>query len=193
MSKFINLETERLILRDHTIEDFNSHHSLLSDENIMYYLQDIKTTTLEESKLNLLNAIEDICSNNRTKYFFRIENKVTNEHIGEIGYTVTDFTPVGKLVHLGYFTYQRHWNKGYVTEAVKEVIRFAFEDNDVFRISTGCIKDNLGSERVMQKCGMTKEAEFKMNEWHDGKMKDRVLYRLLKNEWMSSDFKKQIK
>ena len=86
----------------------------------------------------MLNAIEDIYSNNRTKYFFRIE------------------------------------------------------DNYVFRISTGCIKDNLGSKKVMQKCGMIKEAELKMNEWHDGRMKDRVLYRLLKNEWVINGAKKSI-
>ncbi len=38
MSKFVRLETQRLLLRDHTIEDLNSHHLLLSDQNIMYYL-----------------------------------------------------------------------------------------------------------------------------------------------------------
>ena len=35
----------------------------------------------------------------------------------------------------------------------------------------------------MQKNGMIKEAEHKAFEWHDGKMKDRLEYRLLKDEW----------
>jgi ribosomal-protein-alanine N-acetyltransferase len=65
----------------------------------------------------------------------------------------------------------------------KELIRFAFEEDRVFRISCGCIKDNVGSEKVMIKCGMTKEAEFESFVWHDGKLKDRVEYRILKNEW----------
>ncbi|MDR3594477.1 MAG: GNAT family protein [Clostridium sp.] len=38
----------------------------------------------------------------------------------------------------------------------------------------------MGSERVMQKCGMIKEGEYKMKEWHDGKMKDRVSYRIIR-------------
>ena len=86
------------------------------------------------------------------------------------------------------FNYYHDW------EIIKfeEIIRFAFEDNYVFRISTGCIKDNLGSKKVMQKCGLIKEAELKMNEWHDGRMKDRVLYRLLKNEWVINGAKKSI-
>lgn len=87
------------------------------------------------------------------------------------------------------FNYYHDW------EIIKfeEIIRFAFEDNYVFRISTGCIKDNLGSEKVMQKCGMIKEAELKMIEWYDGRMKDRVLYRLLKNEWVINGAKKSIR
>lgn len=150
----------------------------------MYFLPDLKTNSLQESQMNLLDAIKGITSKKRCKYFFRIELKSTLKHIGEIGYTVVDFTPIGKIVHLGYFTHSEYWNNGYTTEAVQEVARFAFEDDNVFRISTGYIKDNIGSERIMQKCGMIKEADSKLIEWHNGKMKDRVSYRLLKSEWI---------
>jgi len=187
MDGFINLETERLIIRDHISDDIIQHHELLSNEKAMYYLNDIKTHSLEESRYNLAESIDEIAKMSRTKYFFRIELKNTKEHLGEIGYTVTEITPFGKLVSLGYFTHSTFWNNGYVSEAVKEVFRFAFEDNDVFRISTGCLKDNIASERVMQKCGMTKEAEYKMHTWHYGEMKDRVEYRITKKEWLQYD------
>jgi [ribosomal protein S5]-alanine N-acetyltransferase len=179
----INLETDRLIIRDHIQSDFESHHKLFSDSRVMSYLQDLQTHNLRESRENLQKAIDEIDNPERTLYFLRIES-TTGEHVGEIGYTVTEFTPAGKLVHLGYFTYPEFWGKGYVTEALKEIMRFAFIDNDVFRITTGCLKENIGSERVMQKCGMTKEGEHKSAQWHDGKMKDRVSYRMLKDEWM---------
>jgi len=74
-----------------------------------------------------------------------------------------------------------------MTEAFKEIIRFAFEEDDICRISTGCLMENQASERVMQKCGLIKEAEYKSYVWHDGELKDRVEYRLLKQEW-SRDF-----
>ena len=179
----INLHTERTIIRDHCYEDLLPHHALFSDKTAMYYLQDIATSTIEESKRNLQNAINEIDQPNRKFYFLRIEEKDSKEHIGEIGYTVTKFTPLGKLVGMGYFIRPKFWNKGYTTEALHELIRFAFEENDVLRISCGCIKDNIGSEKVMMKCGMIKEAEFKSFIWHDGKLKDRVEYRLLKSEW----------
>lgn len=181
----IILHTDRTIVRDHKEEDLLTHHALFSNKKVMYYLQDIATNTLEESKENLENAINEIDNPNRKYYFLRIEDKDTKEHIGEIGYTVTAFTPLGKVVGIGYFIRQKFWGQGYTTEALKEMIHFAFEENDVYRISCGCIKDNIGSEKVMLRCGMVKEAEFKSYVWHDGRMKDRVEYRILKSEWGS--------
>jgi len=180
MTKLI---TDRLVLRDYLIEDLEKHHELFSNNTVMRYLQDIKTNTIEESKQNLQNCIDELLSKNRKLYSFIIENKVTNEFIGEIGYTVMKNTPYGKLVHLGYFILEEYWNKGFVTEALKRILEYAFVENNVYRIHTGCFKENIGSERVMQKCGFTKEAEFKEYALHEGKLKDRVEYRLLKTEW----------
>lgn len=179
----IKLYTERLLIRDYCLNDLEPHHRLISDDVTMYYLQDIKTVTIEESLANLQEAINENTNPNRTKYFFCITDKTTHKHIGSVGYTVTDFTPVGEFVGLGYFIHRDYWGKGYTTEAVKRVIQFAFTENDVYRISTGCIKENTASEKVMIKCGMIKEAEFKHYVWHDGRLKDRVEYRLLKDEW----------
>ena len=179
----IKLFTDRLLIRDYVIDDLDNHHRLLSDSIVMYYLQDIKTENIEESKENLLKVLNDQGSNERKFYHFVIENKNTNEFIGGIGYTVTDNTPYGKLVHIGYFILKNYWNKGFTTEALKRVIEFAFDENNVYRIHTGCIKENKYSERIMQKCGFIKEAEFIEYVFHDGKFKDRVEYRMLKNEW----------
>ena len=182
---FIFLTTERLILRDHRFSDLTTHHTLLSDPEAMRYLPDIRTHSPAGSEENLIASMAEIGREERERYFLRIEEKETGSHIGEIGYTVTDFTPVGKVVGLGYFTYPRCWNKGYTTEALKEILRFAFEENNVFRVCTGCVKENAGSERVMQKCGMIREAECVQRQWHEGKMKDRVEYRMLREEWLA--------
>ncbi len=79
--------------------------------------------------------------------------------------------------------YPKFWGKGYTTEALQRVLEFAFSEDNVYRVSTGCLAENAGSERVMQKCGMIREAEHIDYEWHDGKMKTRLEYRLLKAEW----------
>lgn len=177
------LETERLILRDYNENDFADYYRLKSDEKTMYYLQDIKLINNEDAHKDFSMVIEDMKKTDRKFYFFHIELKDSHKQVGSVGYTVTDNTPVGKMVHAGYFIYPTFWGKGYTTEAFKKVLEFAFSENNVYRVSTGCLAENIGSERVMQKCGLKKEAEHLDYEWHDGKMKTRLEYRLLKSEY----------
>ena len=179
----ICLETERLILRDYCEDDFDSYYQLKADSKTMYYLQDIQLHTKEEAKEDFHQVLEDMSKPDRRFYFLHIELKDSHEQVGSVGYTVTDDTPVGKLVGAGYFIYPRFWGKGYTTEAFGRVLAFAFSDHNVYRLSTGCLAENKGSERVMQKCGLIKEAEHIDYEWHDGKMRTRLEYRLLKREW----------
>jgi len=179
----VKIETDRLIIRDHIDQDVDSIHILLSDEKAMYYLPDIKTDTLDESKQNLYEAIKESQLQNRVKYFFAITMKETNQYVGEIGYTVTVGCSLGKVVNLGYFILPIYWGKGIVTEAVKAVISYAFNHSDIVKIETGCIKENIGSERVMKKAGMVKEAEFRKHVLLHSELRDRVEYRLLKEEW----------
>lgn len=181
--KGLYLETEHLILRDYREDDFSEYYRLKSDSKTMYYLQDIQMFTKEEAYEDFRMVLEDMKKSERKFYFFHIELKDTHEQVGSVGYTVTNNTPIGKIVGAGYFIYPKFWGKGYTSEAFKRVLEYAFLDDDVYRVSTGCLAENVGSERVMQKCGMIKEAEHLDYEWHDGRMKTRLEYRLLRNEW----------
>ena len=181
------LETDRLILRDYETEDSDAYFKLKSDSKTMYYLQDIKLSAKEEADKEFANVLKDKENKDRKFYFFNVELKSSHEQVGSVGYTVVDNTPLGKIVHAGYFIYPQFWNNGYVTEAFKKVLEFAFIENDVYRVTTGCLAENVGSEKVMIKCGLIKEAEHIEWEWHDGKMKDRLEYRLLKKEWEKLD------
>ena len=181
--KAIRLETERLILRDLTESDFEAYCKLKTDDQTMYYMQDIKLKSIDAARAEFTDVLDDMKRTERKYYFLHMELKDSHEQVGSIGYTVTDETPAGKMVHLGYFTYPWFWGNGYTTEALKKVLEYAFTAGNVYRVTTGCLAENIGSERVMQKNGMIKEAEHLDYEWHDGKMKTRLEYRLLKNEW----------
>ena len=179
----IKLETERLCLRDYVETDFEAYYKLKTDDETMYYMRDIELHSLEEGRKEFQEVLADMKNPDREYYFLHMELKDTHEQVGSIGYTVIDNTPVGKIVHLGYFTYPKFWGNGYTSEALKKVLEFAFTKDNVYRVTTGCLKENVGSERVMQKNGMIKEAEHVDYEWHDGRMKTRLEYRLLKKEW----------
>ncbi len=179
----IYLETERLILRDYAASDFDAYFKLKTDDRTMYYLQDIKLDSIADARADFSDVLKDASDPHRKYYFLHMEIKETHEQVGSIGYTVIADTPVGKIVHLGYFTYPKFWGNGYTSEALQMVLAFAFTQNNVYRVTTGCLAENTGAERGMQKNGMIKEAEHIDYEWHDGKMKTRLEYRLLRKEW----------
>lgn len=183
---FITLETARLRIRDHVPEDLPTHHALLSDPAAMRFLEDIRTHSMEESQANLEHAIRQIGAQPRTDYFLRMELRDTGGHVGEIGYDVTGELPEGRVAHIGYFIRPCFWGKGYTSEALRELLRFAFEEERIARADTGCLKENPASERVMQKCGLKYRADT--SEWHEGRKKPRVEYSLLREEWEAAQF-----
>lgn len=107
----IYLETERLILRDYREDDFDEYFRLKTDEKTMYYLQDIQLFSKEEADEDFQMVLEDMKKLDRKFYFLHMELKESHEQVGSVGYTVTDNTPAGKLVHAGYFTYPKFWGK----------------------------------------------------------------------------------
>lgn len=180
---FLRIETPRLILRDHVLEDLAEHHALFSDETAMRYLPEVRTHSLEASRENLIVSIRAMEEQPRKFYFLKIVARQSGAHVGEIGYTVTQEAPGGRVVNLGYFLRPQMWRQGYAGEAAEALIQYAFTKGGVWRIETGCLAENRGSEGVMQHCGMRREGELKQAVWHEGAWKTRLLYRLLRSEW----------
>jgi ribosomal-protein-alanine N-acetyltransferase len=178
----IRLETERLILREYRWTDLEDHHRLIADPEIMYYIQDVFSRSIEESEENLRNAMADIENPDRTKVYLVIQTK-EGSYVGGIGYTVSEINPAGKRVEIGYFTDPAFWGSGYATEALGALVRFAFCQDGVYRIDGTCIRENTRSRRVMEKCGMEFEGERRNFEWHHEKLKGRCFFGLLKEEW----------
>lgn len=56
----IQLTTARLLIRDHIPDDLQTHHELLSNTKIMWFLQDIMTHNFAESRENLQQAIDQV-------------------------------------------------------------------------------------------------------------------------------------
>ena len=174
----IKLETERLILRDYKETDLGEMHRLWSDKAAMYHLDDILCHSIEDTAKYLKTGME-----NSDGHYFCITEKPSDSFIGSIGYTITDTTPFGKIVHMGYMMLPNYHGRGYMTEVAKKMIEFAFTQDNCIRITTGCHKENVASHRVIEKSGFRKEAEKIKAVFHDGEMKDRLEYAINKDEW----------
>ncbi len=56
-----------------------------------------------------------------------------------------------RIIHLD------HWRKGYTTEALTKLLDFGFNELKLHRIEAGCAIENIASNKVLEKVGMTKE------------------------------------
>jgi len=179
----ITLETDRLIIRDNILEDFEDHHRLMSDPDIMSYLQDIQTHSKEESLENLKFSIEESNKDKRQCYFFAMVEKLTGDYVGSIGFTIVDLEEEKGKAEIGYFIHKEFWGKGYTTEATGRIIEFAFSDLKLHKLTIGCTEENSNSEKIMIKRGFRKEAHLVEHTYHNGQWKDRVVYGMLRREW----------
>jgi ribosomal-protein-alanine N-acetyltransferase len=177
----LRMETDRLIIRDQVEADLYDMHRLWSDKKTMYYLDDIMSNSIEDTAKSLKIGIA-----NADGQYFCICEKTTGNYMGNTGCTITDTTPFGKIVHLGYMLLPEYHGKGYMTEAVKKIIEFVFTKYDCIRITTGCHKENDASRRVIEKVGFRLEAEKIKAVYHDGVMKDRLEYAINKDDYIKN-------
>ena len=60
----------------------------------------------------------------------------------------------GHKVGIGYGLARAHWGKGYVTEATRAIIDWAFQQPSIHRVYATTDVDNIASRRVLEKAGM---------------------------------------
>lgn len=94
--------------------------------------------------------------------------------------TISFVQDSGAEAHIDYALSRAHWGNGYITEGVKSVIDWAFGNlPELIRINSGCLSQNLGSVKVLQKVG------FKVTERYEsrrgGKFEDELLETTLFN------------
>jgi len=105
-----------------------------------------------------------------------------NTAIGTI--SLHEISDRNEKCEIGYCIGSKWWNKGIMTEAAAEVIRFAFEEINFHRICALFDKENIGSGRVIQKNGMKQEGLLRENVVRrDGTYGDMAYYAILKKEW----------
>ena len=86
----------------------------------------------------------------------------------------------------GYWLGVPFWRRGYMTEALREVLRHGFEDLGLLYIGACHMAVNTGSGRVMKKARMKFENIVEGGLRRDGVLHDKVNYGLFADEWRSN-------
>ncbi len=176
------LKGRRILLREwrRTADDLEAMHAWLGDPRVTRFL-DWGARDLAESREHLELCLREQSRPDRERYFLAVEHAGSGEVLGDAG--VSWRSRADGEGGIGYFLRPEHWGRGYGAEAAGLVIDFCFEVLGMHRLSASCDAGNRASERVMQKCGMRREAELRQAERRFGEWRNRLVYGMLRDEW----------
>ncbi len=182
--EFPVLTTERLIL-SRPVEGDMQHiiHYLDSDKIYSENTANMPYPYKEADAEFLIHEVVDKGFENETDFVFAIRNKENGLIMGLIG--IHHWDKANQKAEIGYWLGKEFWNKGYVTEAMTEVLAFGFKVLNLNKMFANFFPHNPASGRVMEKSGMKQEAVLKQEIYKNGKFLDFVRYSILKE-----DFKK---
>jgi RimJ/RimL family protein N-acetyltransferase len=98
------------------------------------------------------------------------------DFVGGTGFHVRG-TASARYYEIGYWCRSSLAGRGYVTEAVNALLRYAFKSREVHRVEIRCDPRNRASERVIRKAGLQKEGLLrKVVRHHDGRLCDHLVF-----------------
>ncbi len=144
------LHTERLILRPFKEYDAEAmYKNWTYDDRVAKYCRWTAHTGVQMTQQLLDMYLKE--KSEGFDYRWAMVLIGTDEPIGAID--VVDISDDGKTAIIGYVLSHDYWNKGIATEALQRVIDYLF-NNGFTEIIGRFHPENIGSGRVMEKCGM---------------------------------------
>lgn len=163
------METERLILdriKETDKEDY--FNNISHDRKVLETFVCRYAESLETFDFSTYLGRDDL---------FAIRLKETGRLIG----IILSFDETDDACEIGYGIGPAHWNKGYVTEAVKRFLAYLFDEKGMHTVTASYFTGNDASRRVMEKCGMT-YLRFSAREFeYLGEMRDLTYYAITEN------------
>ncbi|PHU40637.1 MULTISPECIES: GNAT family N-acetyltransferase [Pseudobutyrivibrio] len=143
------LHTDRLILRSWEEKDAEDLYKYASHPEVGPIAGWPVHTSVENSR----EVIRDVLSAPDT---YAMVLKETGHPVGSIGLMVGEASNLrvpDNEGEIGYWIGVPYWGQGLVPEAVREIMRYGFEDKQLDKIWCGYFEGNTKSKRVQEKCG----------------------------------------
>jgi RimJ/RimL family protein N-acetyltransferase len=176
----MKIETERLLLRDFVLDDWPRIQEYQSDPLYLRFYQWTERTPEAVQKF-IGRMIEFQQQEPRIKYQLAVVLKSSNLLIGNCGVRMDAAGAVE--ADMGYELDPQYWHHGYATEAALAMLDFGFQYFGVHRIWAGCVVENTGSARVLEKLGMKREGRFREHRYYKNRWWDSFIYAILDYEW----------
>jgi ribosomal-protein-alanine N-acetyltransferase len=172
------IETARLLLRKPSLDDAANVFAYASDPGYFRFIPAEPHASIEDSGKFLQGVLDAMARGERIAW--GIVDKASGKFVGSCNFH--DIAPKHNRAALGYAIARTHWGHGYMTECIRSVIAWGVSVAGLHRIEAICDVDNVGSERVMQKCGMRLEGTLRDYRLEQGVYRSFRQYAILAGE-----------
>ena len=169
------LETERLIIREYTTDDFEALYEILSDAETMKYYP-------KPYDENGVNRWINWCIDSYRQHGFglwALELKETGTFIGDCGISMQKID-AEILPEIGYHVHKKYWRQGYAKEACAAVKDWFFENTEFDSVYSYMNQENVASYSTAAANGMTRIKAYDNGE------EALYVYRITRDEWIKS-------
>jgi len=179
MGSFPILYTERLLLRQLTLQDYTAIFDYFSKDEVTDYY-DLDTLTSPDQAKQLIMAWEQRWERNesiRWGICFKDDPQV----IGTIGFH--NWSAFHLRTEVGYELSPQFWRQGIMRECLLEVLRYGFRELGFNRVEAMIDPYNLSSRKLLEKVGMKEEGLLREYLFVKGAFVDAVMFSILHREY----------
>ena len=178
----VTLRTERLTLRPWTLDDAQAMYEYASVDGVGQMAGWVPHKDEKESREIIKSFMEG-------KKTFCVD--IDGKAVGSLGIEFYDeklFPEFEdkKVREIGYVLSKEYWGRGLMPEAVREVIRYCFEELGLDILLCGHFDWNRQSERVQEKCGFRRYRTLDYVT-RAGKHENAVMEILTREDWLKLD------
>ncbi|WP_373898069.1 GNAT family N-acetyltransferase [Haloimpatiens sp. FM7315] len=147
--KFPILETKRFLLREVKREDLKNIYEIYSNIEVVKYQGMKEMCTLNQAK----KSIDFIIKGFKNKKYIKwcIAEKATEKVLGCI--SLENFRDNNLIAEIGFTLNIKYWKQSIMSEALKEVTKYAFNEIGLKSIEAKIHKDNIASIKLCLKLG----------------------------------------
>ncbi len=173
------INASRVSLRWITEKDVDALYRIFSNTEVMRYWS---TPPLADRNA-AIKLLEGIHNDFRSQIFLKwgIARRTDDELIGTA--TLFNLNLDSQRAEVGYALDRAEWGKGYMSEALRALLTFAFEEHGLRRIEADVDPRNTASLQSVERLGFQREGYLRERWQVNGEIQDTVFFGLLRGEW----------
>ncbi|MCL1125884.1 GNAT family N-acetyltransferase [Shewanella surugensis] len=151
---------------------------LSTDPTLMKHVYD--PFTEQEARAKFEAKLSPWTKDSETWLSLSINGNKTGEKLGSIGLKITN--PDACIAEIGFMLKTSAQGKGYGFEALCLIRDYAFNTLTLNKLCATCASQNMGSYKLLEKAGFTREGQLKHNAFIGGEFIDDYLYGLCQQD-----------